>query len=290
MSETIKATLGSFSAETLKLRKRPAIWVLVGVVLLLTQVFGYILPYSSYATGGANNQTQGLDPQQVLAGVLPGDLVATSLGGFPVFVGALALILGALVAGTEYGWGTLQTALTQRPTRLALYGGKLLALAVTALAVVLLTMAVDAGVATVIAAIESQPIQFPAAAELAEGIASGWLILGMWTGFGALLGFAFRSVALPVGLGVVWILGVENLISGVADSLLTGLRPLRDLLPGVNAGSLVWALAPGGGSGGAPPPGVVDAVGGGRAVLSLVLYLAAFAAAGAFLVRRRDVT
>jgi ABC-2 type transport system permease protein len=155
---------------------------------------------------------------------------------------------------------------------------------------VLLTMAVDAGVATAIAAVESQPIDFPAAGELAKGIASGWLILGMWTGFGAVLGFAFRSVALPVGLGVVWVLGVENLVSGVADGLLTGLRPLRDLLPGVNAGSLVWALAPGGGGGGAPPPGVVDAVGGTRATLSLVLYLAAFAAAGAFLVRRRDVT
>jgi hypothetical protein len=34
---------------------------------------------------------------------------------------------------------------------------------------------------------------------------------------------------------------------------------------------------------------VIDAVTGGRATLGLVLYVAAFAAAGAFLVRRRDV-
>jgi ABC-2 type transport system permease protein len=290
MSATIAAVAGTFSAEILKLRKRPATWVLLGAVLVLTQVFGYILPYSSWLTGSPNDQTQGLDPEGVLAGTLPGELVPTSLGGFPVFAGALALVLGALATGSEYGWGTMQTALTQRPTRLALYGGKLLALAATALAVVLLTMAVDAAVATAIAAVESQPIEFPAAAELAKGIASGWLILGMWAGFGAVLGFAFRSVALPVGLGVVWVLGVENLVSGVADSLLTGLRPLRDLLPGVNAGSLVWALAPAGGAGGEPAPGVVDAVGGTRATLSLLLYLAAFAAAGAFLVRRRDVT
>jgi hypothetical protein len=76
----------------------------------------------------------------------------------------------------------------------------------------------------------------------------------------------------------------------VADSLLTGLRPLRDLLPGVNAGSLVWSLAPGGGSSGEAPPGVVDAVAGGRATAALGLYLAAFVAIGALLVRRRDVT
>ena len=82
----------------------------------------------------------------------------------------------------------------------------------------------------------------------------------------------------------------ENLDSQLKSELLTALQPLRNLLPGVNAGSLVWSLAPGGGSSGEAPPGVVDAVTGGRATLSLALYVAAFLAAGAVLVRRRDVT
>jgi ABC-2 type transport system permease protein len=281
--------IASFSAEILKLRKRPATWILLGVVLALTQLFGYILPYSSWLTSDQNFQTQGLDPRAVLAGTLPGELVPTSLGGFPVFAGALALILGALATGSEYGWGTMQTALTQRPTRLAVYGGKLAALAASTLAIVAATFALNAIVASVIATVESRPLDYPSLAELAKGVGSGWLILSMWAGLGALLGFAFRGVALPIGLGVVWVLGVENLVSAVADSLLTGLRPLRDVLPGVNAGSLVWSLAPGGGSSGEAPPGVIDAVTGGRATLGLVLYVAAFAAAGAFLVRRRDV-
>jgi ABC-2 type transport system permease protein len=281
--------IASFSAEILKLRKRPATWILLGVVLALTQLFGYILPYSSWLTSDQNFQTQGLNPQAVLAGTLPGELVPTSLGGFPVFAGALALILGALATGSEYGWGTMQTALTQRPTRLAVYGGKLAALAASTLAIVAATFALNAAVASVIATVESRPLDYPSLAELAMGVGSGWLILSMWAGLGALLGFAFRGVALPIGLGVVWVLGVENLVSAVADSLLTGLRPLRDVLPGVNAGSLVWSLAPGGGSSGEAPPGVIDAVTGGRATLGLVLYVAAFAAAGAFLVRRRDV-
>jgi ABC-2 type transport system permease protein len=226
----------------------------------------------------------------VLAGTLPGELVPTSLGGFPVFAGALALILGALATGSEYGWGTLQTALTQRPTRLAVYGGKLAALAASTLAIVLATFALNATTAAIIATLESRPLDYPSVAALAEGIGSGWLIMGMWCGLGALLGFAFRGVALPVGLGVVWVLGVENLVSAVSDSLLTSLQPLRDLLPGVNAGSLVWSLAPGGGASGSAPPGVVDAVAGGRATLSLAIYVAAFALLGAYLVRRRDVT
>jgi ABC-2 type transport system permease protein len=282
--------IGSFQAELIKLRKRPATWVLLGVTLALTLLFGYLLPYSSWLTSDQNFQTQGLDPRAVLAGTLPGELVPTSLGGFPVFAGALALILGALATGGEYGWGTLQTALTQRPARLAVYGGKLAALAVSALGIVLAVFALNAATAAVIALLESRPLDYPPLAELAQGIGSGWLILGMWCGLGAVLGFAFRGVALPVGLGVVWVLGVENLISAVAGSLLTSLQPLRDLLPGVNAGSLVWSLAPGGGSSGEAPPGVVDAVAGGRATLSLALYVAAFVSVGALLVRRRDVT
>jgi ABC-2 type transport system permease protein len=281
---------GSFQAEILKLRKRPATWVLLGVTLALELLFGYILPYSSWATSDQNFQTQGLDPRAVLAGTLPAELVPTSLGGFPVFAGALALILGALATGSEYGWGTMQTALTQRPTRLAVYAGKLAALAAATLAVVLAVFAVNAATAGLIATLESRPLDYPSLATLAEGVGSGWLIMGMWCGLGAVLGFAFRGVALPVGLGVVWVLGVENLVSAVADSLLTGLRPLRDLLPGVNAGSLVWSLAPGGGASGEPPPGVIDAVSGGRAGIALATYVLGFAVAGALLVRRRDVT
>ena len=281
---------GSFLAEILKLRKRPATWVLLGVTLALELLFGYLLPYSSWVTSDQNFQTQGLDPQAVLTGTLPAELVPTSLGGFPVFAGALALILGALAAGSEYGWGTMQTALTQRPTRLAVYGGKLAALAAATLAVVLAVFAVNAVTAGLIATLESRPLDYPSLATLAEGVGSGWLIMGMWCGLGAVLGFAFRGVALPVGLGVVWVLGVENLVSAVADSLLTGLRPLRDLLPGVNAGSLVWSLAPGGGASGEPPPGVIDAVSGGRAGIALATYVLGFAVAGALLARRRDVT
>jgi ABC-type transport system involved in multi-copper enzyme maturation permease subunit len=281
--------IASFTAEILKLRKRPATWILLGVTLALTLLFGYLLPYSSWATSDQNFQTQGLNPEAVLAGTLPAELVPTSLGGFPVFAGALALILGALATGSEYGWGTLQTALTQRPTRLAVYAGKLTALAASALGIVLAVFAVNAAVAGVIATVESRALDYPSAAELAGGVGSGWLILGMWCGLGALLGFAFRGVALPVGLGVVWVLGVENLVSAVAGSLLTSLQPVRDLLPGVNAGSLVWSLAPGGGASGEAPPGVIGAVTGGRATLSLALYVAAFAVAGALLVRRRDV-
>jgi ABC-type transport system involved in multi-copper enzyme maturation permease subunit len=264
--------------------------VLLGVSLALTELFAYILPYTSYATSGENFATEGTTRQQVLASTLPDQLVPNALGGFPVFTGALALIFGALAVGSEYGWGSLKTILTQRPSRLRVFGGKLLALATMLLAAVLILLTVGALSSSLIAAVESKPLDFPAPLDLAEGIAGGWLILAVWCLFGVLLGFVFRSVALPVGLGVVWILAIENLISGVADSLLTGLRPLRDLLPATNAGSLVWTLTTQAGDPGDLAPGVTDAVTGTRATITLVLYLALFVAAGASLLRRQDVT
>ena len=78
----------------------------------------------------------------------------------------------------------------------------------------------------------------------------------MWATLGAMLGVVLRGVALPIGLGVVWVLGVENLISGVAESVFTALQPLRDVLPGVNAGSLASAVMPIRPPGVDSPPGV----------------------------------
>jgi ABC-type transport system involved in multi-copper enzyme maturation permease subunit len=279
---------GSFSAEILKLSKRATTWVLLGLSLVLMELFAYALPYISYLTGDQNTATEGLTSQQVLASVLPDQLIPNTIGGFPVFTGALALIFGGLAVGGEYGWGTLKTILTQRPSRLRVYAGKLLALAAMVLAGVLIMFVVTSGA---IATVESKPLDVPAASELARGLGGAWLILATWCTFGALLGFIFRSVALPVGVGAVWVLGIEGLIAGVAGSLLTSLQGLRNLLPGVNAGSVVWTLTSlSGGNPAEVAPGVTDAVSGTRGAVTLVAYLAAFAIAGALLLRRRDVT
>jgi ABC-2 type transport system permease protein len=282
---------GSFAAEILTLSKRATTWVLLGLSLVLMELFAYVLPYLSYLTGDQNTATEGLTRGQVLAGVLPDQLIPNTIGGFPVFTGALVLIFGGLAVGSEYGWGTLKTILTQRPSRLRVYAGKLLALAAMVLAGVLIMFAVGALTSGVIATIESKPLDFPAATELARGLGGAWLILATWCAFGALLGFVFRSVALPVGVGAVWVLGIEGLISGVAGSLLPSLQGLRDLLPGVNAGSVVWVLTSlAGGNPAEVAPGVTDAVSGTRGAVTLAAYLAAFAAAGALLLRHRDVT
>jgi ABC-type transport system involved in multi-copper enzyme maturation permease subunit len=210
-----------------------------------------------------------------------------TVGGFPVFAGALALVLGAIVVGGEYAWGTLKTILTQRPGRVTVLAGQLLAL-LTMLAVWVLGIFVACSLCSVgIAAAEGAPMNWPGPLDLLQGLAGGWLVLTMWCLAGVVLAVALRNVALPIGLGVVWILGIEALLAGVVNSLLPSLEWLSDALPGANAGALVFAVT--GMAANDAPPGVRDAVSGGRALITLLGYTLAFAALAAYSTRRRDV-
>jgi ABC-2 type transport system permease protein len=275
------------AAELLKLVRRPAVWVLLAVAASLNMIFAYVVPYLSYTSGSGGGMTDGATPQQLLASTLPDQLVANTISGFAVFAGALALVLGALMFGGEYGWGTVKTMLTQRAGRGSVLLGQLTALAV-AIAVGLVVMfGLGALASTGIALAEDQTMNWPGLVDLAQGFGYGWLILMTWAALGAALGVLLRGVALPIGLGVVWVLGVENLVSAMATSVLDALEPLRDVLPGVNAGSLINSVLVDRSI--EPAPGVTDAVGEGRALLTLACYLVVAAVAAAWTMRRRDV-
>ncbi len=280
---------GSYRAELLKLLRWPAMWILAALLLVLSQVFGYLIPYVGYRSGGGSGFAAGQTPAQLLADLLPGRLVPNTLGGFPMFAGAIALIIGGLTAGGEYGWGTLKTILVQRPRRLTVLAGKLLAVQTVILAVVLTAFAMDGLWSWVIAATEGRAADWPSVLDLGRGVGAGWLILGMWSLLGAFLGVLFRSTSLAVGLGLVWALAIENLVRGFAN-LLGFLDAFQRGLPGVNAGSLVASLGaatldqPGG------TPGVTAVVSGAQALLVLCAYVVVLAVVAGVVLRRQDVT
>jgi hypothetical protein len=276
---------GSVRAELLRLRRWPAYWVLVGVWFALDLAFVYVFPYIAYRTGGGPAGDAGVPRGELLADVLPGAVPAAAVQGTPLFGGAIVLILGALTVGSGFGWGTWKTVLTQGPGRGTAFGGTLVVLALTVVGLVVVTMALDLGVASGLAAVEDQPVDLPSLGALARGTGTGALVLGMWCAAGVLIGVLTRSPALAVGLGLVWALVVENLLRGVAD-LIGGLTVVTDHLPGTAAGSLVGAL---GGTAGERTPGVQTVLTGGTAAGFLLGYLALFAAAGLALVRTRDV-
>ena len=283
------ALLASVRAEVLRLRRWPAVWVTLGAYLLLNVAFGYGFPYLSYRNGDNGFSTEGVPPEALLADVMPAGVPGALVQGMPLFGGALLLTLGGLAAGSGYGWGTWKTVFTQRPGRLTATGGTLVALAGIVVALVLATFAVDLGIASALAAVEGQAIGWPAAADVGAALGGGVLILGMWTLAGFAVGTLARGPALAVGLGLVWVLVVENLLRGVA-ALLDWLQPVTDVLPGTAVGSIAGAVgaAPVLESGGTP--GVLTTLAGGPATAVALGYLVVFAVATGLLVRRRDVS
>jgi hypothetical protein len=113
---------------------------------------------------------------------------------------------------------------------------------------------------------------------------AGWLVTSMWTVPGALPAIVLRGGALPVGLGPVWLLAVQNLLALIAAPPIDRLARLQKALPGPNAGSLPEALGPG-----RDTPGEQAPVGGGQASAVVAVSLLGFAAPGGAMLRRRDI-
>jgi ABC-2 type transport system permease protein len=274
-------------AELLRLRRWPALWVMVGAWLVLNLMFVYLFAYLAYRNGGSGFGGNGRTRVELLSGLLPSGVPLAVVQGTPMFGGAIMLTLGAVAAGSGYGWGTWKTSLTMGLGRSAVTAGVLAALGVVVVGVVLLTFAVDLVVSSVLSTVEGAAFALPDFGSVALGLGGGVLILAMWTLLGVALGVLARGPALAIGLGVVWVLAVENLLRGLS-SLVSWLGPVIDVLPGTAAGSLVASLgATPVGEGGTP--GVVTNLPGLTAGLVIAGYLLVFTTITALVIRRRDV-
>ena len=271
----------SVMAELLVLRKRTSTWILLGIWTTLALVFAYVVPYVTYL----NDSTS-----QPLADVLPQQLVGTLMGGFPFFGGVLALMLGVLTFGSEYGWGTLRTLFIQRPGRLQVFAAKLLALAMALIPFVLVVYAMGALAGSAIALREGADIDFPSASLIVRGLAAGWLILAVWTALGVLLAVLSRGTALAVGIGILYALVIEGLLSALASQV-SAVDRIVEFFLRANAYSLVTTLGVAADDVANNGPGSFSGpfVGGGQALLVLAAYAAVFLLVSGWLLRRRDV-
>jgi ABC-2 type transport system permease protein len=277
--------IASMRAELLRLRKWPATWVIIGVWLTLNVMFGYVFDYLNYreAVSGGDQRVAGALLSQLSLEGVPSTMVA----GLPMFGGSLVVILAALSTGSGFGWNTWRTVFTQGPRRLSALGGTLLALAVVVATVATLTLVTDLAASAIVMNVTSQDLVWPGLGALAEGLGGALLIVATWTAGGALIGIVAKSPALSVGLGLVWLLVVENLLRGVA-TLLGPLEQVTNVLPGSAAGSLAGAI-------GAPTeietggaPGVLTVLTGTQAIALLVVYLVIFVSLASLLMTRRD--
>jgi len=273
----------SVTAELLVVRKRSSTWILLGIWSALAVLFAYVIPYVEYLNGS------GPGPRS-LEQLLPAQLAGNLVEGFPFFGGVIALMLGVLGLGSEYGWGTLKTLFIQREGRLHVFAAKLLALGAVLVPFVLSVFALGAAASYVIALREGSAVDWPSAWLVVRAMGAGWLILAVWASFGLLLAAVSRGTSLAIGVGILYALVIEGLISAFADAV-DFLEPVTEFFLRANAYSLVKGLGLSVSEAAGNGPGAFSGpyVGTGQALFVLVVYMVAFLAVSGLLLRRRDV-
>ncbi len=284
----------AFAGELFKTVRRPAVWVCVLVLLGVAVTIGYGIPWliATYAklpagsTGGGDTATALADIKLAL---YPINVVRYTVQQWSVLGGVFALIVGVLLQGSEFGWGTVKTLYTQRDGRLTMLAGKVGAVALCVLVMVLGLDAVDAVSSIGAALLDGKAIAFPDGVVILKGIGALYLSFAFWAVFGLALATLFRQSAMAIGLGLAYALVIEALIFGLAANFAPDtVNPIRQWFPITNVGYLADSFGAvttrGGAATAAPYAGAT------HAVIVLVLYVAAFAALSAVLVRRRDVT
>lgn len=274
----------SVLADLLVIRKRTSTWVLLGLWVLLGITFAYLLPYLAYRGGGA-----GVTPASVQL-LLPENLIVAVLGGFPVFGGVLALMLGVLAIGSDYGWDTLKTVLSQRSGRLQLLFSKLTAVGVVLVVFALAMFITGAVSSSAIASLEGATITWPAPLDLAQAFVTGWFLLAVWGVIGVGLAILSRGTALAIGIGILYALLIESILTALANQVSWLAGTVKYSLR-ANAYSIVTAV-------GVPPESLADNGPGGffgpfvdvgQATLVLSAYVTFFVLMSAVTFLRRDV-
>ena len=119
-----------------------------------------------------------------------------------------------------------------------------------------------------------------------RALAAGWLILAVWAALGVLLGVLTRGTSLAIGVGILYALVIEGLLSN-----LSALEPVTSIFLRANGYSIATALGTSArdieASGPAPSGDRSSAAC--RRSLVLAAFIAGFAALSALLLRRRDV-
>lgn len=216
----------------------------------------------------ATTDTDGPSPPgasiKTLAELARPDGIMAGLGGAATFLGIVAIVLAASTMASDVQLGTLRALLVRQPERRTFLAGKALAVSGLLAAAALLAGTVSTVVALSLAGGQGVDTGAWTAAEALSGVGRTMLAMMGYGVLGLALGVLLGSPTAAIGVGVGWVLAVEQVLHAAwADG--------ADLLPG----RLLSALA----------DGTIDAAR--LAVLGAWLVLAASVAVAVF--TRRDV-
>jgi ABC-2 type transport system permease protein len=267
--------IATIKSEWRKNRFRPAFLVGSGLMATLTVLFYSVGWYQATHPGSADSAVS-------IVTLYPSNFVNNAMAaGFPLGA-AIAIVLGALLAGSDYSWGTLKTVLTQGPGRLTTWTGRAVVFMVWIGILTLVMFAVGAGYSVVIAATQNHAIVWPAAIDIAKGMGTIWLVLAAFGSVGLALGALIRQSAAALGVGLVYLLAVEIIAVRFIDGLNGGAyKWIGDLFVGQNATALTQNFA---------GQAVASSIGAEQAVLVLAAYIVGLFIVAGGLQRSRDVT
>jgi ABC-type transport system involved in multi-copper enzyme maturation permease subunit len=273
--------IATIKAEWRKSRFRPAFLVSSGLIGAITVLVYGLQWYQATHPGTARDA---ITPS--LLALYPDQFVNAVMGaGFPLGA-AMAIVLGALVSGSEYSWGTMKTILTQRPGRLTTWSGRVAVFAVWMGIMSLILFAIGAASSVVVASFEGHAITWPAALDIVKGLGAIWLVFMANGAIGLALGVLIRHSAAALGVGLIYVLAVEIIAVRFIDSLNNGAYNwIGNLFVGQNATALLQRFT-------SPAFGhtVAPSIGAEQAVLVLVAYLGGLLLVSAAMLRMRDVT
>jgi len=225
--------IATIRAEWRKNRFRPAFLVSSGLIAGIT-----LLVYSSnwYL---ATHPGQG-DRPIPLATLFPDQFVNNVMGaGFPIGA-AIAIVLGAILAGSEYSWGTLKTLFTQGPGRLTTWSGRMVVFTAWMGVLTAILFAVGAAYSVLIVTVNNHAVTWPAVEEIFKGFGAVWLVLTVNGALGMAIAVLVRQSATAIGIGVVYLLSIEIIAVRFIDSVSNGdYKWIGNLFLGQNATALL---------------------------------------------------
>ena len=272
--------IATIKSEWRKNRFRPAFIVSSGVVAAITALLYGLSWYQ------ALNPVAGDRRAVSILTLYPDQFVNNVMGaGFPLGA-AIAIVLGALIAGSEYSWGTLKTSLTQGPGRLTTWFGRIVVFEAWMAILTAILFVVGATSSVVVASFQGHAIAWPAAFDIVKGLGTIWLVFAVNGAIGLALGTLIRSSAAALGVGLIYVLAVEVIAVRFIDSISGGAyKWIANLLVNQNATALTQSF-----TSPAFGPSSAQAISAEQAVVVLFAYFAGLVIVAAALIRQRDVT
>jgi ABC-type transport system involved in multi-copper enzyme maturation permease subunit len=272
--------IATIKAEWRKNRLRPAFLVSTGLLAALI-VLAYLANWYGATHPGATPR----DAVSILT-LYPENFVGLVMGaGFPIGA-AIAIVVGALYAGSEYSWGTFKTLLTQHHGRLTTWIGRVVVFELWMAIMTVVLFAAAAATSVVVALFQGHAIAWPALFDIARGLATIFLIFSVNGALGMALGTLFKHSAAALGVGLVYVLALQIIVVRFIDSFNGGAyKWIGDLFDGQNASALMQTFRSA-----VFGPSVASSISAERAVLVLLAYFAVFLVVAAGLIRQRDVT